>query len=95
MINQFMEDAVLVKARMVENVPMFSGDGYVNHFAFTIRFAYNGKSFILNNDTTMLVNQQVKNVLSFVSYKELRKFTDRELDVYYSPRHNQILFFKQ
>lgn len=95
MINQFMEDAVLVKARMVENIPMFSGNGYVNHFAFTIKFVYDGETIVLNNDTTMLINQKVKDVLSFVSYKELRMFTDRELDVYYSPRHNQILFFKQ
>ena len=95
MIDKFMKDAVLVKAIMVENVPMFSGNGYVNHFAFAIKFNYNGESIVLNNDTTMLINQTVKNELSFVSYKELRRFTDREIDVYYSPSNNQILFFKQ
>ena len=95
MIDKFMKDAVLVKAIMVENIPRFSGNGYVNHFAFAIKFNYNGEPIVLNNDTTMLINQTVKNELSFVSYKELRRFTDREIDVYYSPSNNQILFFKQ
>ena len=94
LIEEWIKDVVLVKARMVEATPLLSGNGYVNHASFIIAFYYEGEKIVLNNDTTFPENQKIKQVLSYISYKELRNFTDRDIDVYYSPSYKQILFFK-
>ncbi len=88
-IIEYLKDAVVVRATVVDNSTLSLSERFYNGIKIKIRFTYNNKIYIYESGNPNKVKKRMNGY-----DKVFRRYVNKSINVLYSPKYSQIIFFK-